>query len=797
MRLSLRRRILLMVLALGFAPSLVVLVVGATSSVNSVRDSLRRQSREIALSQVERLGDLLNEEVNRLARLAEQWPFAGQLPPNPSLYLFREGELTPLTHDTPFPDEYALGIIRRTVELDDPPRTFLVEGDALLGGRPEYWAAARIPSAPGCWLVDRVPLEPLFSVIDLINRSSSDGIGIVSSRSGLLTPGFHPDEVARLLRAAPGLFTQPLGTVVLEGDREVAYTHARAGAMTTLTEPTGFPTSIVVLKRIEMAEATNALLYGFWVIAIFGIFFVAAVGAFGIWLSGRLVDPILRLRTGFQRLETGDLDFRVEMATGDELEQLARSMNSMAATLQETYRNLASKLLEIDEKARQLAITYEIAKAVSRSLDLDRLLRDIINEIHQLIPVEQSAIALLDGHPPVLTVAFSWPPDQSVFTPGMEFPVAQSIARGCLATGDFTRFTPAPDGASAEERILASTGARLLCVVPLVTPTGPVGALLLADPRPEAIGETEEQILRQLAASLATAVGHSRLYKQQADFANELERLVQERTAELQRAQEQLVQAEKLMAFGELAANVAHEINNPLSIIKNYVRLLETELRALPLPPDTGQATLRGVTIIGEEIDRIARIVGSMRSLRQRASPVYSRVDINGVVRTMIELFRLTFQRQQVTVDLRLDDTLPEVFLCEDHVRQILINLLRNATDAMDGGGRLLVETRANTPTAEYFVLRVRDTGPGIPEAHLTRIFDPFFTTKREGKGSGLGLSISYGLASAMGGRIEAASPPEGGALLTVILPYIAPEVAGDAGPRGGVQRVGDRVIIG
>src|SRR5690606_22167326 len=123
----------------------------------------------------------------------------------------------------------------------------------------------------------------------------------------------------------------------------------------------------------------------------------------------RLVDPIIRLRAGILRLERGDLDFQLELRTGDELEELAGSMNQMARTLQTTYQALAEKLLELDEKAKQLSTTYEIAEAINRSLDFDGLFKDVIQALRKLVPADHVLLGLITAESDRIELAALWP----------------------------------------------------------------------------------------------------------------------------------------------------------------------------------------------------------------------------------------------------------------------------------------------------------------------------------------------------------------------------------------------------
>jgi len=622
---------------------------------------------------------------------------------------------------------------------------------------------------------------------------------LLSSRSGTWGSSAVAELIAEATLNKPDVFRLSAGTIEANSPEPRVFTYARIGVFNNMSRAAGDETSLLILQQVVLESATVALLYQAWQIALYGMLFVGAVGALGMWLSSRLVDPIMKLRDGFLQLESGDLDYRVSLRTGDELEELGRSMNKMAGTLQETYRNLASKLLELDEKAKELSTTYEIAKVINRSLNLPNLLRDITTEIRQLVECDQLALCLFrEDDPRSLEVACTWPDKGAAWCPGEIIHLSDSIAARCLESGNTEAFRIKRPGTTADEIRLQASAAETLCVVPLRTKTGNVGVLLLTDTIHHEFRDEEVQILRQLSESLATAVEHGRLYEKQSRFAEELERQVEERTRALQAAHRQLVQTEKLAIAGELAANVAHEINNPLSIIKNYLTLLQDALLS-PKPSSQDSEVVRdGTRIIGEEIDRIARIVDQLKKINAPVSHDIGMVEVNREITQLVELFRQTFYQKHLRVETDLDPQLGGALLCNDYLRQILMNLLRNAHDATNAGGTITIISRAQTPDKGLFAIRIRDTGCGIPKDNLNKIFDPFFTTKKDGKGTGLGLSVSYGLSRNMGGQLQVVSPvaDKQGTEFSLILP-IANANADPDETGYPVRRVGKKIMVG
>lgn len=233
------------------------------------------------------------------------------------------------------------------------------------------------------------------------------------------------------------------------------------------------------------------------------------------------------------------------------------------------------------------------------------------------------------------------------------------------------------------------------------------------------------------------------------------------------RLSEQLLQQEKLAAVGQLVSGVAHELNNPLAGVVAFSQLL----LAADAPPEQRRA----VETIHAEAKRAARIVANLLTFARQHQPERAVTHLNRIVDATIELRRYALRTHQIAVELALDETLPPTWADPHQLQQVIVNLVANAEHALaewPGPRRIIVST---TNADGMLQLRVRDTGPGIPAAHLGRVFNPFFTTKGVGKGTGLGLSISHGIVREHGGRIQVESPEGQGATFIIELPHIAP----------------------
>jgi two-component system NtrC family sensor kinase len=254
--------------------------------------------------------------------------------------------------------------------------------------------------------------------------------------------------------------------------------------------------------------------------------------------------------------------------------------------------------------------------------------------------------------------------------------------------------------------------------------------------------------------------------------AQDLEVKVAERTEQLRQAQQRLVQADRLASLGQLAASVAHEINNPLSGVLNFSALMTRILREDGVPPGR-VAEFRGyLERVTEQTARAGHIVSDLLAFSRRSRPARAPADLNAIVARTVALVSHKLELTNVVSELQLTQGLPLVACDVSQIQQVVLNLVINAADATraQGHGRVRVATR-RAAGGGALILSVEDDGEGIAAADLDRIFDPFFTTREEGKGVGLGLAVVYGIVQSHGGRIDVKSEPGAGSTFEVSLP--------------------------
>jgi len=309
---------------------------------------------------------------------------------------------------------------------------------------------------------------------------------------------------------------------------------------------------------------------------------------------------------------------------------------------------------------------------------------------------------------------------------------------------------------------------------PLVVSGAVTGMLRISCPD----GLTKEQ--RALYFAMASDVSHA---VERLDAQRQQTRLVQER----------LLQSEKMSSVGQLVSGVAHELNNPLTGITGFAQLL--------LLRDLDETSRRHVETIYAEAERASKIVSNLLTFARRRKAQKEPASLNTLLERVLELRNYDLRVRNIQTELDLDPALPETMLDANQVQQVFLNIILNAEQAMrsgqGGAGTLRITTRRE---AAAVAASFQDSGPGMSEETLRRIFDPFFTTKEAGEGTGLGLTISYGIVEEHGGRISTQSRPGHGTTFTVELPLVASSAgapaAGHAAEAASAPGVGRRRIL-
>jgi signal transduction histidine kinase len=288
-------------------------------------------------------------------------------------------------------------------------------------------------------------------------------------------------------------------------------------------------------------------------------------------------------------------------------------------------------------------------------------------------------------------------------------------------------------------------------VVPLIIKEKISGILIITPKIPSRIFDEDDlEFLSILVNQAAVAVENAILYQSEKDSY-----------LELKKTQKQLIQTERLAALGQLSAKLAHEINNPLGIIKNYLTILCRSLKE----KDKRKEYIRHIK---SEVNRITKIIKQLFEFHRPKKERPCRVNLLFLVNETLNLVEEQFSQKNIKITRDFCKKVPLISAYPDQLKQVFLNLLMNSKDFMPQGGKVYVSLSNKKDCIE---IGFADTGCGIPQSNLNKIFDPFFTTKSEDKGLGLGLWISYGIISKHGGMISVKNREKGGTSFLISLP--------------------------
>ena len=408
---------------------------------------------------------------------------------------------------------------------------------------------------------------------------------------------------------------------------------------------------------------------------------------------------------------------------------------------------------ETKRRLQESDILFQVGKALTSVLDLEKLLQLIINSaVETISPAERGVIHLLDKasgelHPKALAGKALGALRET------KMRIGEGIAGLTIEEGETINV---PD-INADPRFLRLGGPqefKSLLVAPLLIGEKRIGTISVESGEVDAFGPDDERLLTTLASQAAIAIENARLF----DDLNKAYK-------ELATTQAQLFQSAKLSAIGELAAGVAHEISNPLTTIIGDIQLLLREMK----PGQPGYESAKAIERAGW---RASKVVRSLLSFSRREEYDFAPTDINDTIETALSLIAYQIERASIHITKDLATDIPPALASAHHLEEVWINLLLNARDAIPKGqeGEIHIASRLDEQNRSVQVL-VSDNGCGIPPEHLGKMFEPFFTTKDPGKGTGLGLYISYNIIEQHHGSIQVESEVGEGTTFTVTLP--------------------------
>lgn len=428
-------------------------------------------------------------------------------------------------------------------------------------------------------------------------------------------------------------------------------------------------------------------------------------------------------------------------------------------------------LFAAEQQAHYIAETLRAANiALTQTLDLDKVLETLLEYIFRLIPYDSANVMLRQSDEQVIISAShgyeTWL-DSPHQLQGMVFPITWPTIRPIFAERKGVIIADTQTAPEWDQTIGAKY-VRGWLGLPLLAGGEVIGLYSLDKAEPNFFTKNHQELAEAFAGQAAIAVHNALLYKAE-----------REQFRRLQQSQAQLVQAEKMSALGRLVASIAHEINNPIHAMQGCLTLTTEELAEVH--PDLNTTNLY-LNIVKSELDRVATIVSNMRDFYRPAMVGMDLIDVHEIIESVLKLTGKQLQHGQITVVQEWGQSIPFVEANPSHLRQVFLNLVLNAIDAMPQGGDLYLSTTLSEITtyhreAETAVfIQVQDSGIGMSPETVSRLFEPFFTTKEQG--SGLGLSISYGIIKAHNGDITVKSQAGKGTTFTLFLPVKQPDTA-------------------
>ncbi len=421
-------------------------------------------------------------------------------------------------------------------------------------------------------------------------------------------------------------------------------------------------------------------------------------------------------------------------------EQYIRALETTIQALREDNRTFHAHNLAIRSSIDELVAMQRLSNTISVATDPEQILRTLIELTQQVIPVLESNIFLLTEEQNTIVPLSSSGSDRLYEEAKRQ---VESGIVDWVFSENRTVIIPNLD------HLHANKTARNFVIVPLVLHNRPIGIYVIHTEKPQQDFSNQDiQLLTVLANQAAVGVENWRTRQ----------KLIEAHT-QLKASQAQMLQAAKLAAIGELAANIVHEIKNPVQILMMHAEIAR---RGKTIPNREEQQAI--------QIKRLAEITTRLMNFARNVSeemPMTS-VSVNRAIEEMVDLVKHEFLNEKIKIDLRLAEKLPPITGNANYLQQVFLNFLLNARDAMPKGGTITIETELK---GLNILTRFSDTGTGIEPQHLSKIFNPFFTTKGEGKGTGLGLSICKTIVAQHHGEIQVQSTVGQGTTFTVVLP--------------------------
>ncbi len=421
-----------------------------------------------------------------------------------------------------------------------------------------------------------------------------------------------------------------------------------------------------------------------------------------------------------------------------------------------TWRNRIKEVEKETENLRKVSALNAIAATVSQSLNLEEILNRTLEKVLEVMRVETGAIALVDEQTQELSFAANRGFPEELLHEAGSLKLGQGLTGRAAQSGEPILVEDISEEAdlSKIELGMKEAGFRSFACIPLRSKEKVLGVMDIASHGLRHFSSQDVELLTSIGSQIGVTIHNARLFRD-----------LDEAYRDLRVAKAQIFQTAKLSAIGELAAGIAHEIRNPLTTIIGDAQLLMADMK----PGEPGYESLKAIERSGY---RATKVVRNLLSFSRQEEYEFSSIDINQSINNALPLIAYQIERSRVSITKDLAAGLPLVSGSAHHLEEVWVNLLINARDAIPAkrAGEIRITSRLDG-VGEAVQVLISDNGGGIPEANLDRVFDPFFTTKEVGKGTGLGLYITYNIVRQHNGLIEIDSKEGEGTTVTVTLP--------------------------
>ncbi len=423
---------------------------------------------------------------------------------------------------------------------------------------------------------------------------------------------------------------------------------------------------------------------------------------------------------------------------------------------------------EAEGRARSLGLIHEVVQQVIGLNDKREVATITAELVAQYFKYELAAILLFDDERKFSIQGIGGSHAETVkrALAGHEFVATDGVTGRVSQTGESILVNNTKE--NKLYRPLKGWEARSEICVALKDGENILGIIDVESREQNAFSHNDLIAMESLAGILAAVISSANQYQKLQETIRQLraaEIELNDRMEAQRSAENRLLQAAKLAAVGEMAAGIAHELNNPLTSVTGFSELVLDEL-----PQDSPHRN--ELEMVLREARRASGVVRRLLDFSRQGERVRASADLNEAVNDVIALTRHLIHTNRVNLIMELDGTLPWISIDHNQMKQVLLNLIHNALQAMPNGGELQVSTAiAERDERKWVVMAVKDSGIGISPAEQNRIFEPFFTTKGDRGGTGLGLSVTYGIITDHGGTIEVTSEPNRGSTFSVWLP--------------------------